>query len=119
MRDRLINTFVDAGDVILIRSNALEESLVSSVGKQAVLPRAPTSIAIGRSKSMKGMELVMDWSEVCLLITSSYLEQLAAENERLREQLSQSPGLGVPDVQGIQGKQGTPKLPNDYCPDFE
>ena len=42
MRDRLANMVIDAGDVTLIRLNALEESLVLSVGKQAVLPRAPT-----------------------------------------------------------------------------
>ncbi|KAJ5531970.1 hypothetical protein N7494_008522 [Penicillium frequentans] len=33
-------------------------------------------------------------------VHESYLEQLTAENERLREQLSQSPGIGPPDVQG-------------------
>lgn len=60
MRDRLVNMFIDAGDVTPIRLNALEESLASSAGKQAALPHAPTSIATGRSKSTKGVELVVN-----------------------------------------------------------
>ncbi|KAJ5632081.1 hypothetical protein N7490_008420 [Penicillium lividum] len=40
----------------------------------------------------------------------AYLEQLAAENERLREQVSQSPGFGTPDVQGIQDVAPDPDI---------
>lgn len=71
-------------------------SHVLNVGRLVVLPIATMSIEIVKLKCTRGMLHYALGLVRCKAKYSSYLEELAAENQRLRGQLSQSPAFLTP-----------------------